>query len=310
MSTPIDILETKKLSNDDFAVKTLDELKEDTDNVDNTYIPAVVKDVANYKVPVTEFGKGGSVAGISQPILIRDVYVPNTDEDPNIQESPVINFDPLSSTVSTEAKLVLYPDENNNFFYIRFNNFDWDFQYKGSYVQNFNFNGKNKLIWYTWDKYYYKVDEHTEIYQPNGKKQLNLSGDLLEENIVYEIEIDICSFSSEERFTVHKGNMNFRIYFYENVPDNDNVKTVPLKVWGDSKYFIEGQSTTCIIRPIFNLFVPPTDDTEMWPLYNGTSISAIGDRSSFPILARAKVYFVKIKNTAVERGYDIYVMSY
>ena len=309
MSTSIIISDTKKLSNDDFAVKTLDELKDDTDNVGKTYIPAVVKDVANYKVPVTEFGKGGSVVGISQPILIRDVYVPNTAEDPNIQEEQVINFDPLASTVSTEAKLVLYPDENNNFFYIHFNNFDWDFQYKGSYVQNFNFNGKNKLIWYTWDKYYYNESD-TEIYQPNVKKQLNLSGDLLEENIVYEIEIDVCSFSSVERFTVHKGNMDFRIYFYENVPDIDNVKTVPLKVWGDSKYLMDGIYNTCIIRPIFNLFVPPTDDTEMRPLYNGSSASAIGERSSFPILARAKVYFVKIKNTEVDRGYDIYVMSY
>ena len=143
-----------------------------------------------------------------------------------------------------------------------------------------------------------------------GKLGMTIANHLLEENVVYEIEIDVCSFSSVERFTVHKGNMGFRIYFYENVPDNDNVKTVPLKVWGDSQYLIDSGYTTCTIKPIFNLFVPPTDDTEMRPLYNGSSASGIGERMSFPILAKAKVYFVKIKNTEVDRGYDIYVMSY
>lgn len=319
MSTPIDISITKKLSDVDFTPKTLDELKNDSTNVNKTYIPAIVADIANYKVPVTEFGKGGSVDGNSQPIMIRDVYVPNTEEDSTLEDEvePVIDFDPLGGTVSTKAKLALYPDENNEFLYIAYNEEtgkrkwgqEWDFNKTGSTVQYIDFNGKNKLVWYSWDKYCFEITNNgnTErIIQNNGKKRLHLSGDLLEENVVYEVEINVCSFSSRDSFMVHKGTMNFQLYFYEDVRASE-LKTIPLKVWGD-ELFVGYPFTTCIIEPMFNLFVQGTDDSNYRPLYSGTSLS--DGRSAFPILAKAKAYFVKIKNTEVERGYDIYVMSY
>lgn len=311
MSTPIDILETKKLSNDDFAVKTLDELKGDTDNVDNTYIPAVVKDVANYKVPVTEFGKGGSVAAMAAPAIIRDIYVPNTEEDPDLIEDPnypVINFNPmLGSNYTLASKLTFYSPTNGQFHNIVRWDQDWEYSKVGhggaeNPIHHVDFTGVNKLVWYTWDKYHYS-DSQTTFTEPNGKKSLYITCESLEENIVYEVEINICAFTNTQRFTVHKGNTDFRLYFYDHL--DTNYTLVYPKMWAQADTYL--RSGTYYVDPNFSLFVEETNDTNNWPLYcaDNTSSGALDK-----ILATAKVYFVKIKNTTIECGYDIYIMSY
>ena len=318
MSTPIDILETKKLSDDDFTVKTLDELKEDTDNVDNTYIPAVVKDVANYKVPVTEFGKGGSVAAMSAPAIIRDIYVPNTEEDPDLEYDPthqVINFNPMyGSNYTLASKLTFFSPTNGQFHNIVRWDQDWEYSKVGhggaeNPIHHVDFTGVNKLVWYTWDKYYY-TDSDKTFTEVNGKKSLNITCELLEENIVYEVEINICAFTNTERFTVHKGNTSepsvdtgFRLHFYDHL-DSDYTLIYP-KMWAQDDAYL--RDNTYYIDPNFSLFVQETNDTTHLPLYCADKTSS---GASDRVLATAKVYFVKIKNTAITRGYDIYVMSY
>lgn len=297
---------TKKLSETD--TKTLAELKEDTANVDNTYIPAVVKDVANYRVPITEFSKGG----MSSLAIIRDIYVPNTEEDPGLEDDsdhPVINFNPMKgSNYTLDSKLTFFSPAYGQFHNIVRWDQDWEYSKVGhgdseNPIHHVDFTGVNKLVWYTWDKYYYSDSQKT-FTEANGKKSLYISCELLEKNIVYEVEINICAFTNAARFTVHKGNTGFRLNFYDHLDDN-NYTLVRPKMWAQDDTY--PRDNPYYVDPNFSLFVEETNDTTNSPLYCADNTNS---GASDKILATAKVYFVKIKNTTIERGYDIYIMSY
>lgn len=66
---------TKKLSDDAFPEKTLDELKADSD----VYVPAFKKDSYNCKIPASEFGKGG-IGGTGR-VIITDYDIKNGIEN-------------------------------------------------------------------------------------------------------------------------------------------------------------------------------------------------------------------------------------
>lgn len=72
---------TKKLSDDDFQEKTLDELKADPDA--DVYIPAFKKDSYNCKIPVSEFGKGGGAN--SNIVLLWESYINPITEEPELR---------------------------------------------------------------------------------------------------------------------------------------------------------------------------------------------------------------------------------
>lgn len=165
--------------------------------------------------------------------------------------------------------------------------------------------GSNKIIWNTWYKiveiglFEGETETKTEEFE-NDYKNLYVVTDTLQEGVVYELTVNIranaaltAQGDSTDGFHTSTGGMlapainerPFYIYF-----SDSNGSYVTSKEWANSN-----QTSNYFIRPSFNRV--PTDSRQVgFAPGSGSGVQA-------PVLASAKVYFVKIGGNIYSMGY-------